>query len=38
LLDHPGAPKPKLEDEEGKGNTVDYDRLVQAWRDGLIGR
>jgi hypothetical protein len=27
-----GAPKPKLEDEEGKGKTVDYDRLVQACR------
>jgi hypothetical protein len=31
-----GAPLPKLEDEEGMGKTVDYDRLVQARRDGRI--
>ena len=33
-LARPGAPKPKLDDEEGQGMTVDYDALVQAWRDG----
>lgn len=29
-LDRPGAPKPKLEDEEGRGVTVDYDELIRA--------
>ena len=31
-LSRPGAPKPKLADEEGPGRTVDYDALLQAWR------
>lgn len=33
-LDQAGAPKPKLPDEEGQGLTVDYDELLQAWREG----
>ncbi len=33
-LDRPGAPKPKLEDEEGQGETVDYEELLKAWREG----
>lgn len=30
----PGAPKPKLENEKPKGETVDYDALIQAWKEG----
>ena len=30
----PGAPKPKLDNEKPRGETVDYDSLVQAWREG----
>jgi glycerol transport system substrate-binding protein len=33
-LDQPGAPKPKLANEKPKGETVDYDKLIQAWREG----
>jgi len=33
-LRRPGAPKPKLTDEDGQGRTVDYDELVGAWRSG----
>ena len=36
-LARPGSPKPKLDDEEGRGRTVDYDALLQAWRDGKVG-
>jgi len=36
-LEQPGAPKPALDDEEGRGRTVDYDALIQAWRDGQVG-
>ena len=35
-LDQPGAPKPKLADEEGQGVTVDYDELLAAWRAGRV--
>jgi glycerol transport system substrate-binding protein len=33
-LDEPGAPKPKLADEEGQGVTMDYDEMVKAWHEG----
>lgn len=33
-LQRPGAPKPKLENEKPKGQTVPYDQLIQAWREG----
>ncbi|MEJ2472345.1 MAG: hypothetical protein P8Y74_00460 [Desulfobacterales bacterium] len=36
-LARPGSPKPGLEDEEGRGYTVDYDTLIQAWREGKVG-
>lgn len=36
-LDQPGAPKPKRDDEEGQGVTMDYDELIEAWRGGDIG-
>jgi len=29
-----GAPWPKLEDEKPQGMTVDYEELLQAWREG----
>ena len=32
----PGSPKPPLEDEEGQGETVAYDDLIQAWREGRV--
>ncbi len=32
----PGSPKPPLEDEEGEGETVAYDDLIQAWREGRV--
>ena len=35
-FDQPGAPKPQLEDEEGQGETVAYDDLIQAWREGRV--
>ena len=35
-FDQPGAPKPKLENEKPKGETVDYDSLIQAWREGRV--
>ncbi len=35
-LDQPGAPKPKLENEKPKGETVDYDQLIQAWKAGKV--
>jgi glycerol transport system substrate-binding protein len=35
-LDQPGAPKPKLADEEGQGVTVDYDEMLTAWRKGSV--
>jgi glycerol transport system substrate-binding protein len=33
----PGAPKPRLTDEEGIGKTVDYETLMEAWRTGRFG-
>ncbi len=33
-LSKPGAPKPKLDDEKPKGQTVPYDALIEAWREG----
>jgi len=33
-LERPGAPKPRLEDEEGVGRTMDYDAMMAAWRAG----
>ncbi|MCF7993105.1 MAG: ABC transporter substrate-binding protein [Thiohalocapsa sp.] len=33
-LERPGAPKPRLADEEGQGRTVDYEALLEAWRRG----
>ena len=32
----PGAPKPKLANEKPKGETVDYDQLINAWREGRV--
>ena len=31
-LDQPGAPKPKLENEKPKGETVSYDELLKSWQ------
>jgi glycerol transport system substrate-binding protein len=33
-LAKPGAPKPRLENEKPQGETVAYDQLIKAWRDG----
>ena len=33
-LAQPGAPKPKLENEKPPGQTVPYDELINAWREG----
>ncbi|WP_406673478.1 ABC transporter substrate-binding protein [Nonomuraea sp. N2-4H] len=33
-LDQPGAPVPKLADERGKPQTVDYDKLIATWKQG----
>ncbi len=30
-LSQPGAPKPKLENEKPKGQTVSYDELIKSW-------
>jgi len=30
-FDQPGAPFPKLDDEKGTPETVDYDTLIQSW-------
>lgn len=35
-LNQPGSPKPKLANEKPKGETVDYDKLIQAWREGRV--
>jgi len=34
-LNKPGSPKAKV-DEKPKGQTVDYDKLIQAWREGRV--
>ncbi len=33
-LARPGAPKPKLDQEKPPGQTVPYDELIEAWRQG----
>ena len=33
-LSQPGAPKAKLANEKPAGETVPYDQLIQAWREG----
>ncbi len=35
-LAQPGAPKPKLDNEKPQGETVPYDDLIQAWREGRV--
>ena len=35
-LDQPGAPKAKLENEKPQGETIDYDKLIAAWREGRV--
>ncbi len=35
-LKQPGAPKAKLANEKPQGETVDYDQLIQAWREGRV--
>lgn len=35
-LNKPGSPKAKLANEKPKGETVDYDSLIQAWREGRV--
>ncbi|WP_245612974.1 ABC transporter substrate-binding protein [Skermanella stibiiresistens] len=35
-FDQPGAPKPKLSDEKPKGETVAYDQLLSAWKQGKV--
>jgi glycerol transport system substrate-binding protein len=35
-LAQPGSPKPKLANEKPKGETVDYDDLIKAWREGRV--
>jgi glycerol transport system substrate-binding protein len=35
-LNKPGSPKKKLANEKPKGQTVDYDKLIEAWRAGKV--
>ncbi len=35
-LGQPGAPKPQLKNEKPKGETMDYDTLIKAWRAGKV--
>ncbi len=35
-LGRPGSPKAKLANEKPQGETVDYDGLLQAWREGRV--
>ena len=35
-FDAPGAPKPKLANEKPKGETVPYEQLIQAWKEGRV--
>ncbi len=35
-LNQPGSPKAKLANEKPQGETVDYDQLIQAWREGRV--
>ena len=34
-LNKPGSPKAKV-NEKPKGQTIDYDKLIQAWREGRV--
>jgi glycerol transport system substrate-binding protein len=34
-LNKPGSPKAKV-NEKPQGITVDYDKLIQAWREGRV--
>ena len=35
-FDQPGAPKPKLANEKPKGETIAYDQLLNAWKNGKV--
>jgi glycerol transport system substrate-binding protein len=35
-LNQPGSPKAKLANEKPQGETVKYDDLIQAWREGRV--
>ena len=35
-FDAPGAPHPKLANEKPKGETVPYEQLLQAWKEGRV--
>jgi glycerol transport system substrate-binding protein len=35
-LSQPGSPKAKLENEKPKGETVSYDALLEAWKQGKV--
>ena len=35
-LNKPGSPKAKLKNEKPQGETLDYDKLIQAWREGRV--
>jgi len=35
-LERPGSPKAKLANEKPQGETVKYDDLIKAWREGRV--
>ena len=35
-LSHKGAPWAKLDDEKPRGETIAYERLLQAWKEGRV--
>ncbi len=35
-LNQPGSPKAKLANEKPQGETVNYDELIKAWREGKV--
>jgi glycerol transport system substrate-binding protein len=35
-FDQPGAPRPKLANEKPKGETVPYETLLSAWKEGRV--
>jgi glycerol transport system substrate-binding protein len=35
-FDQPGAPQPKLANEKPKGETVPYETLLAAWKEGRV--
>jgi glycerol transport system substrate-binding protein len=35
-LNQPGSPKAKLANEKPQGETVNYDKLLQAWKEGRV--